>query len=46
MLSSKRAVIDSKKLRYVKEEEGSGLLSSLGIKIPILSKISTKKLFC
>ena len=38
-LLSKCAVCDSKKLKFIKEEEPSGLLSSLGIKTP-LSKIS------
>ena len=38
MLLSKSAVRDSKKSRFIKEEEGSGLLSSLGIKTP-LSKV-------
>ena len=35
MLLSKSAVSDSKKSRFIKEEEGSGLLSSLGIKAPL-----------
>ena len=39
MLLSKCAVCHSKKLRFIKEQEASGLLSSLGIKTP-LSKIS------
>ena len=38
MLLSKCAVCDSKKSKYIKEQEASLLLSSLGIKIP-LSKI-------
>ena len=38
MLLSKCAVCYSKKLRFIKEQEASGLLSSLRIKIP-LSKI-------
>ena len=38
MLLSKRAVCDSKKLRFIKEQEASGLLSSLGIQ-KHLSKI-------
>ena len=38
MLLSKCAVGDSKKSRFIKEQETSGLLSSLGIKAP-LSKI-------
>ena len=38
MLLSKGAVCDSKKLRFIKEQEASGLLSSLGIK-KHLSKI-------
>ena len=35
---SKSAVRDSKKSKFIKQQEASGLLSSLGIKIP-LSKI-------
>ena len=38
MLLSKCAVCDSKKLKFIKQQEASGLLSSLGIKTP-LSKI-------
>ena len=38
MLSSKSEVCDSKKSKFIKEQEASGLLSSLGIKTP-LSKI-------
>ena len=38
MLLSKCAVCDSKKLKFIKEQEASGLSSSLGIKTP-LSKI-------
>ena len=32
MLISKYALCDSKKLKFIKEQEASGLLSSLGIK--------------
>ena len=32
MLLSKRVVCDSKKSEFIKEQEASGLLSSLGIK--------------
>ena len=39
MFLSKCAVRDSKKSKFIKEQEASGLLSSLGIKIP-LNKIS------
>ena len=39
MLLSKCAVCDSKKSKFIKQQEASGLLSSSGIKIP-LSKIS------
>ena len=39
MLSSKCAVCDSKKSKFIKEQEASGLLSSLGMNAP-LSKIS------
>ena len=35
MLLSKFAVSDSKKLVFIKEQEASGLLSSLGIKTPL-----------
>ena len=35
MFSSKCAVCDRKKLKFIKEQEASGLLSSLGIKIPL-----------
>ena len=38
MRSSKYAVRDSKKSKYIKQQEASGLLSSLGIKTS-LSKI-------
>ena len=38
MLLSKCAVYDSKKSKFIKQQEASGLLSSLGIKTP-LSKI-------
>ena len=34
MLLSKCAVCDRKKLKFIKEQEASGLLSSLGIKTP------------
>ena len=39
MLLSKCVVCDSKKLKFIKELEASGLLNSLGIKTP-LSKIA------
>ena len=39
MLSSKCAICGSKSLRFIKEQEVKGLLSSLGIKIPLLSKM-------
>ena len=38
VLSSKCAVCDSKKSKFMKEEEAEGLLSNLGIKTP-LSKV-------
>ena len=38
MLLSKYAVCDSKKLKFIKQQEASGLLSNLEIKTP-LSKI-------
>ena len=38
MILSKCVVCDSEKLKFIKEQEASGVLSSLGIKTP-LSKI-------
>ena len=38
MLLSKVAVRDSKKSKFIKQQEASGLLKSLGINIPV-SKI-------
>ena len=35
MLLSKCTVCDSKKSKFIKEQEASGLLSSLGIKTPL-----------
>ena len=35
MLLSKCAVCDSKKTKFIKQQEASGLLSSLGIKAPL-----------
>ena len=35
MLLSKCVVCDSKKSKFIKEQEASGLLSSLGIKVPL-----------
>ena len=35
MVSSKCAVSNSKKSKFIKEEEASGLLSTLGIKTPL-----------
>ena len=35
MLLSKCAVCDIKKSKFIKEQEASGLLSSLGIKTPL-----------
>ena len=39
MLLSKCAICDSKKSKFIKQREASGLLSNLGIKIPF-SKIT------
>ena len=39
ILLSKCAVCDSKKSKFIKQQEGSGLLSNLGMKPPF-SKIS------
>ena len=36
LLLSKCAVCDSKKSEFIKEQETSGLLSSLGIKAPLI----------
>ena len=35
MVLSKCAVCDSKKSKFIKEQEASGLLSKLGIRIPL-----------
>ena len=35
MLLLKCAVCDSKKSKFIKEQEASGLLSDLGIKVPL-----------
>ena len=35
MFLSKHVECDSKKLKFIKQQEGSGLLSSLGIKTPL-----------
>ena len=35
MLLSKYAVCDSKKSKFIKQQEASGLLSSVGIKAPL-----------
>ena len=42
---SKCTMCDSKKSRFIKEQEATGLLSSLGIRTP-LSKILLVGLFC
>ena len=44
MLLSRRVVCDSKKSKFIKEQEASGLLSSWRIKTP-LSKIPLLVLF-
>ena len=36
MFLLKRAVCGSKKSKFIKEQEASGLLSSLGIKTPLI----------
>ena len=38
---SKCAVCNSKKSKFLTEQEARGLLSNLGIKVPILSNIPT-----
>ena len=41
MLLSKCAVCNSKKLKFLQEQDSTGLLSNfLGVKVPILSNIS------
>ena len=46
MLLSKCAVYDSKKPKFIKEQEARGLLSKLtGIKIPILSDLTIANIF-
>ena len=45
MLSSKCEVPDSKKLKFIKNQEASALLSSLGMKIPF-SEVPLLGLFC
>ena len=39
MLSSKCEVPDSKKLKFIKNQEASALLSSLGMKTPLLGPL-------
>ena len=39
MLVSKSAICGSKKLRFIKKQEAIGILSSLGLRMP-LSKVS------
>ena len=36
MLLSKCVVCDSKKSKFIKEQEASGLINSLGIKTPLI----------
>ena len=46
MLLSKCAVYDSKKSKFIKEQEARGLLSKLtGIEIPILSDLTIANIF-
>ena len=45
MILSKCAVYDSKKSKFIREQESSGLLTSLGITTP-LSKIPLLGLIC
>ena len=45
MLLSKYAVCDSKKSKFIKDQETSGLLRSLGRKTP-LSEIPLQMIFC
>ena len=45
MLSSKCAVCDSKKSKFIKQQVASGLLSSLAIKTPS-NKVSLLAFFC
>ena len=45
MISSKFVICDSKKSKFIKKQEASGLLSNLGLKKP-LRKIPYYKTFC
>ena len=45
MLSSKCAVCDSKRSKFIKQQVASGLLSSVAIKTP-LNKVSLLAFFC
>ena len=46
MLLLKCAVCDSKKSKFIKEQEASGLLSGLGIKVPLNNFFFFQILFC
>ena len=47
MILSKCALSDSKKSKFIKQQEASKLLSSLGIKTPLIKiPLFLKKLFC
>ena len=37
MLTSKCPICDNKKSRFIKKQDAKGLLSNLGIKIPLLN---------
>ena len=45
MLLSKCAICDSKKSRFIKNQEPKGLLSNLGIRTPI-GKVKYRVIFC
>ena len=45
MLSSKSSISNSKKSRFIKNQEAKGLLSNLGIR-PRLSKVPNWVMFC
>ena len=45
MILSKCEVCNSKKSKFIKEQEASGLLSSLGIKTPLIKILVVGPLF-
>ena len=45
MLLSKCAICDSKRLRFIKKQEASGILSSLGLKTPLSRVLLLRDIF-